>query len=138
MPHVAVVALLGVAAAAVGLLGLAWLRWQYLKARPGCFPCSGVEGAGPARRERAGLASFTPVALEWFARNSLNPAAAHRWPRRGLTIKARELAPGSKAGWQVVQLAHGASTCLLVLSRSASSGLLSWIEAGPTRSDSVM
>jgi hypothetical protein len=135
MPQTVAVALSGAFAVVAGLAGLGWLRWQYLRARPGCFPCFVVEGEGPARRERAGLAAFTPMALEWFARNSLNPAAARRWPRRSLSIKARELAPGSKAGWQVVQLRSGGDTVLLVISRGASTGLLSWIEAGPTRPD---
>jgi hypothetical protein len=137
MPHMAVVALVALALAVCGLLGLAWLRWQYLKSRQGCFPCSVVEGSGSERRERAGLACFTPMALEWFSRNSLNPAAARSWPRRGLSSKASDPAAAG-ANWLVVQLASEGTTCLVVLSRSAADGLLSWIEAGPTRTETVL
>ncbi|MDR2379750.1 MAG: DUF2550 domain-containing protein [Bifidobacteriaceae bacterium] len=137
MPHALVVALLGLVGGIVGLFGLGWLRWQYLKARPGCFRCSVVVGTGARRHERPGLANFTPLALEWFARNSLNPAAARRWPRRGLSIKARDLAEARTPAWQVVQLRADGATALLVLSASASAGLLSWIEAGPTHTESI-
>ncbi|MDR2348291.1 MAG: DUF2550 domain-containing protein [Bifidobacteriaceae bacterium] len=135
MLHLLAVAAACLAVAAFGLLGLVWLRWQYLKARPGLFPCFVVEGEAGRRRERAGLATYTPMALEWFARNSLNPGPALRWPRRGLLIKARDAATGSKTGWQAVQLKSGGATHLLIISRGASSGLLSWIEAGPTNAD---
>jgi hypothetical protein len=134
MPQ-ALAIVVGVVIAAVGLLGLAWLRWQYLKARPGYFPCLLVEGQGRKRRERSGLAAFAPLALDWFARDSLAFSPAHQWPRRGLAIKTRPLDESSRADWQVVHLTSNGSTYLLVISRSAASGLLSWIEAGPTRSD---
>ncbi|MDR0627972.1 MAG: DUF2550 domain-containing protein [Bifidobacteriaceae bacterium] len=134
MPQ-ALAIVVGVVLAAVGLLGLAWLRWQYLKARPGFFPCVVVQGQGAKRRERSGLAAFAPLALDWFARDSLSFTPAYRWPRTGLTIKARPLDEESTAGWQVVQLRSAGATYLLVISRGASSGLLSWIEAGPSRSE---
>ncbi|MDR1188917.1 MAG: DUF2550 domain-containing protein [Bifidobacteriaceae bacterium] len=131
------VVLVGAVVAAMGLLGLVWLRWQYLRSRPGYFACTVVEGEGAKRRQRSGLAAFAPLSLEWFARDSLRLAPGHQWPRRGLTIKARPLDEDSAAGWQVVQLSSAGSSYLLIISRGASSGLLSWIEAGPTRSDST-
>jgi hypothetical protein len=129
------VAVVSVVLACGGLLGLIWLRWQYLRSRPGFFPCVVVEGEGPKRRERTGLAAFAPLSLEWFARNSFSFSPAHQWARQGLAIKARPLDENSRSGWQVVQLSSAGSSYLLIISRSASSGLLSWIEAGPTRSD---
>jgi hypothetical protein len=133
------VSLLVVAVAvALGLLGLIWLRWQYLRARPGFFACVVVESKGPKRRERSGLAAFSPLALDWFARDSLSPSPAHRWPRSGLTIKTRPLDEASRGGWQVVNLTSNGASHLLVLTRGASSGLLSWIEAGPSHSDAPL
>ncbi|MDR2378306.1 MAG: DUF2550 domain-containing protein [Bifidobacteriaceae bacterium] len=137
MPQALATVLVGLLVVAVGLLGLVWLRWQYLRARPGLFPCVVVEGAGPKRRERVGLATFGHSALEWFARDSLSPGPAHRWPRQGLTIKTRPLDDQARSGWQVVNLGFEGGGCLLVISRGASSGLLSWIEAGPSRTDSA-
>ncbi|MDR2454097.1 MAG: DUF2550 domain-containing protein [Bifidobacteriaceae bacterium] len=136
MPHALAVALTWLGLAAVGLAGLFWLRWQYLKARPGFFPCYVVVAKGAGRRERPGLATFTPMALEWFSRDSLSPGAALSWPRRGLLIKTRDAA-GLKAGWQAVQLESGGAAYLLLISRGASTGLLSWIEAGPTGGEPV-
>jgi hypothetical protein len=118
---------------ALGLLGLIWLRWQYLRARPGYFRCVVIDSKGPKPRERSGLAAFSPLALDWFARDSLSPSPAHRWTRRGLTIKARPVGEDSRPGWQVVNLTANGATYLLVITRGASSGLLSWIEAGPSR-----
>ncbi|MDR3359508.1 MAG: DUF2550 domain-containing protein [Bifidobacteriaceae bacterium] len=134
MPHLVAVALAALVGLLAGLAGIGWLRWQYLKQRPGCFACHVVEGQGPGRRERIGLANFTPSALEWFARDSLRPAASRRWPRRGLAIKA-SASPAAHDAWQTVQLNSSATDCLLVLSAGASAGLLSWIEAGPTGAD---
>ncbi|MDR1633774.1 MAG: DUF2550 domain-containing protein [Bifidobacteriaceae bacterium] len=137
MPQALATAVVGALLVAGGLLGLVWVRWQYLRARPGYFPCTVVEGEGSKRRERTGLAAFGPLALDWFARDSLSWAPAHQWPRRGLTIKTRPLDDSSRGGWQVVNLDSDGSGYLLVISRGASSGLLSWIEAGPSRSDTA-
>ncbi|MDR2372507.1 MAG: DUF2550 domain-containing protein [Bifidobacteriaceae bacterium] len=136
MPQALTVAVAAVVVAAVGLLGLVWLRWLFLRSRPGHFPCAVVEGEGADRRERLGVAAFGPGVLDWFARDSLRLAPTRRWARPGLTIKARPLEDGARSGWQVVNLTSNGVSCLLVISRGASAGLLSWIEAGPSRLDS--
>ncbi|MDR1393067.1 MAG: DUF2550 family protein [Bifidobacteriaceae bacterium] len=137
MPQVIGLALLALACLALGLVLAAWLRWLFLKARSGCFPCLVVEGDGAARRERIGLAVFAAPELVWFARNPYGPRAVRRWPRQGLTIKARLSDDAGPAGWQVVQLRSAGTSDLLVLSRDAQSGLLSWIEAGSTRGEAL-
>jgi hypothetical protein len=134
VPHTLIIVTIGVVIAAIGLLGLWCLRWRYLVGKPGFFPCVLVDGEGAGRRERHGLAAFTGPALVWFARDSLKPTPSCDWPRQGLSIRARS-PEGAAAGWQVVHLASGGRTWLLVISQSACSGLLSWIEAGPTRSE---
>ncbi|MDR0594711.1 MAG: DUF2550 domain-containing protein [Bifidobacteriaceae bacterium] len=131
-------ALVVVLVAAAGLLGLIWLRWRYLRGRPGHFPCVVIEGQGAKRRERSGLAAFGPLALDWFARDSLSWAPAHRWRRLGLTIRTRPPEGDSGGLGQVVNLNSAGQSYLLVLSRGASAGLLSWIEAGPSRSDTPL
>ncbi|MDR1441568.1 MAG: DUF2550 domain-containing protein [Bifidobacteriaceae bacterium] len=137
MPQ-ALLAVLAVAAVtAVGLAGLFCLRWRYLGTRPGSFPCVVIEGDGAERRERFGLATFAPGSLDWFARNSLSFSPVHRWPRRGLAIEPGPPDEEAPAEGQVVRLVSDGSVYPLVISRGASSGLRSWIEAGPTRSDSA-
>jgi hypothetical protein len=133
MPQALVAAGVGLTVAALGVAGLVWLRWRLLRTRPGFFPCLVVEGTGTRRRERPGMAAFGADALEWFARDSVWMAPAHRWLRHGLAINARDA--GARVGWQVVRLGCEDDEYLLVLTRGAASGLLSWIEAGPTRAE---
>jgi hypothetical protein len=132
MPHLLAVVLVILVCAAVGVLGLLGLRWSYLRSRPGYFSCLLVAGEGAERRELVGVAAFASLELEWFARGSLSLAPARRLPRQGLVIKGYELGLKQEEGWQVVRLASGDAGFLLVMSRSAAAGLLSWIEAGPT------
>jgi hypothetical protein len=137
----------GAALAGVVLLVLlvaAALRWRSLNRRPGAFVCVLIEGTGARRRELPGVARFTPGSLDWYRRGSLVPRPAHSWPRRSLVMRVWSLDDDPAVGaladspWEVVRLTAGDQDYLMVLSRSAESGLISWKEAGPTRSEPTL
>ena len=114
---------------------LAALRWRGLINTPGSFPCSLVDPNDDKRPTRPGIARFGSGDLHWFARNSLSPRPVHKWPRRGLRVDGcPDSASQTPSHWETIKLSSLGRSYQMVLSRSASAGLVGWIEAGPSRS----
>ena len=129
---VATNAALGLVAVVLIWWFLAALRWRTLCRTAGSFPCSLLDHTAAKRPQRHGVARFSNSALRWYARGSLSWRPVYRWPRVGLeVVGANQDNEDSDSLWETVRLVSGGHSYLMVLSRSASAGLVGWIEAGP-------
>jgi hypothetical protein len=100
----------------------------------GSFRCAvGRTVSGPWS---GGIAQYGAERLYWWRRTSLAPRPAHRWERRGLTVLERVDAGNGDV--VVTFRTSGSSRGYLLMTREAYAGLTSWIEATPSRIDSVI
>ncbi|MDM7830903.1 DUF2550 family protein [Cellulomonas edaphi] len=135
MPTFVSVALVCALVTAGVLTGLWASRTRTLSHRVGSFRCSvGRTGAGPWS---AGIAQYGTEHLYWWRHLSLAPRPGHRWQRCGLAVVERV---DAGHGDVVVTCRTAASSAklYLLMSRGAYEGLTSWIEATPSRVDSVI
>jgi len=134
VPTLVLVAAVGALLAVLVVGGLWASRSRTLGHRVGSFRCSlGRTGSGPWT---VGIAQYGAEQLYWWRHTSLAPRPRHRWQRRALAVLER------------VDAGHGnvVVTCrvareenvILLMSREAYAGLTSWIEATPSRVDSVI
>ncbi len=144
MPTLVIVALLVVGVAVLAVGGLWWSRTHTLARRVGSFGCLLQQAAGgPTSR---GVAQYGTSRLYWWRHWSLAPRPAVRWERSGLTVLDRAPHPADEH-WFVVRCRAAAADTgsrrdtvefTLEMSREAYAGLTSWIEATPSRVDSVI
>ena len=117
---------------------LLWLsRAHTLDRRVGSFHCwVGPTADGPWR---AGVAQYGSTTLYFWSRWSLAPRPRIRWSRVGLRVVERRWQnPGTTSDDRlVVASCHCQSDFYLLLSAEAYTGLTSWIEATPSRVNSV-
>lgn len=134
MPTLVLVASVALVVVVLVLAGLWVSRSRTLGHRVGSFRCAvGRTGSGPWS---AGIAQYGAEHLYWWRHLSLAPRPGHRWDRRGLAVLERV-----DAGEGNVVVTCRVSTgdeLPLLMSRAAYEGLTSWIEATPSRIDSVI
>ena len=134
MPTLVSVALVCVLLAALVGGGLWFSRTRTLSHRVGSFRCAvGRTEAGPWA---SGIAQYGAEQLYWWRKASLAPRPAHRWKRRGLAVLER--VDAGHGNVVVTFRAAETSTGYLLMTREAYAGLTSWIEATPSRVDSVI
>ena len=137
MSGVVVALMLGAALLAVVTV-LLWLsRVHTLDRRVGSFHC--WVSKTPQGPWTTGVAQYGSAKLYFWSRWSLAPRPRIRWNRVGLSVVERRWQnPDGASGDQLV-----VATCrtdhdfYLLLSAEAYTGLTSWIEAAPTRVNSV-
>ncbi|WP_426594718.1 DUF2550 family protein [Cellulomonas sp. McL0617] len=137
MSGVVVALLLGAALLAV-VTGLLWLsRVHTLDRRVGSFHC--WEATSPDGPWTAGVAQYGSATLYFWRRWSLAPRPHIRWNRVGLSVVERRWQdPDATSGDRlVVATCRSQSDFYLLLSAEAYTGLTSWIEATPSRVNSV-
>ncbi|ROS23181.1 DUF2550 family protein [Cellulomonas sp. PhB150] len=133
MPTLVLVASVALVVVVLVLGGLWLSRSRTLGHRVGSFRCAvGRTGSGPWS---AGIAQYGAEHLYWWRHLSLAPRPGHRWERRGLAVLDRV---DAGAGNVVVTCRVGGDELPLLMSREAYEGLTSWIEATPSRVDSVI
>jgi len=127
----------------VGLILVWWLwaamRWRNLCRTAGSFPCTLIDADSAKRSQRHGVARFGDASLRWYARGSLSYRPVHHWPRATLEVMGcpkEEIGTGGP--WETVRLTSGGRSFVMVLSRSASAGLIGWLEAGPSHQNPVI
>lgn len=112
-------------------------RRRALERRVGSFACR-VQLAGEARVARTmGVAQYGVGRLVWYRALSLSPRPAHTWKRSELALLERtQLDPvgGSAVGLMRLRCRCQGDEFDLTVSRAASAGLTSWLEAGPAGS----
>jgi hypothetical protein len=134
VPTLLTAALVCVLLAVVVVGGLWFSRTRTLSHRVGSFRCAvGRTVSGPWS---GGIAQYGAERLYWWRRTSLAPRPAHRWERRGLTVLERVDAGNGDV--VVTFRTSGSSRGYLLMTREAYAGLTSWIEATPSRIDSVI
>ncbi|WP_028051048.1 DUF2550 family protein [Cellulomonas sp. URHD0024] len=137
MRGVVVAALLGALLLAV-VTSLLWLsRVHTLDRRVGSFHCwVASSAAGPWR---AGVAQYGSARLYFWSRWSLAPRPRVRWDRSNLSVLERRWQDpdGTSANRLVVATCRSGHDFYLLLSAEAYTGLTSWIEATPSRVNSV-
>jgi len=126
----------------VAAVGIAARRFL-LERGGGTVECGLRKGDGPWR---LGLASYQREELHWFGAFRVSMRPEETFPRRDLTVVSRRLPSDAEAaslgpGMIVVecQLGEGPPEgphppVELALTESALTGLLSWLEAGPSGS----
>ncbi|MBD8059824.1 DUF2550 domain-containing protein [Cellulomonas sp. JH27-2] len=134
MPTLVTIALIGVLVVALVAAGLWYSRTRTLAHRVGSFRCAlGRSTTGPWS---GGLAQYGAEHLYWWRHWSLAPRPGRRWKRRGLTVVERTDAGSGMVA--VTCRAVGSPEFYLMMTREAYAGLTSWIEATPSRIDSVI
>jgi hypothetical protein len=135
--EVVVALVLGAAALAVVTI-LLWLsRVHTLDRRVGSFQCwLGRSAQGPWT---VGVAQYGSARLYFWRRWSLAPRPRVRWDRSGLSVVERHRQdPDRTSGDRlVVATCRSYDDFYLLLSVEAYTGLTSWIEATPSRVNSV-
>jgi hypothetical protein len=134
---VVVALLLGVFLLAVVTTLLWFSRAHTLDRRVGSFHCWVAPSAeGPWK---AGVAQYGSVTLYFWRRWSLAPRPRIRWNRVGLSVVERrwQNQDAASADRLVVATCRSDHDFYLLLSAEAYTGLTSWIEATPSRVDSV-
>jgi len=130
-----VVALVSAVVAVLLVVAALWVsRVHTLNRRVGSFHCA--VGRSPQGPWSSGVAQYGAERLYWWRYRSLATRPRARWQRAGLTVVARE----AHGGQLVVTCRPGSSSepVHLLMSAEAYAGLLSWIEATPSRVGSVI
>ncbi|WP_448631591.1 DUF2550 family protein [Cellulomonas soli] len=134
----------GLVLVALVVAGLWISRTHTLDRRVGSFRCS-VQRR-PGGPWSPGVAQYGAGELYWWRRHSLAPRPARRWARRELVVVERHrselVADVERAGRSVPIYEVTCSTAggeeHLLMAADAYAGLTSWIEATPTRAESVI
>lgn len=144
MHGLTVVLLVGIVLAALLVVGLWVSRTQTLDHRVGSFRCS-VQRR-PGGPWSPGVAQYGTGELYWWRRHSLAPRPARRWSRHELAVverhRSESVADVDRGGRSVpvyeVTCRAGGQPVHLLMAADAYAGLTSWIEATPTRAESVI
>ena len=137
MGGVVIALLLGVALLTVVALLVWFSRVHTLDRRVGSFHCwVASNDSGPWR---AGVAQYGSARLYFWSRWSLAPRPRISWNRAGLCVVERRWQdPDATSGDRlVVATCRSDKDFYLLLSAEAYTGLTSWIEATPSRVNSV-
>lgn len=128
----------GLGAAAIVVVLLAALyrrRLGTLTGRVGSFACGLRPGPGHGEPV-AGIAQYGAERLYWWRTASLSPRPKGTWQRSGLTVLDRADDP-VRPGMMLLRCRHRDAEFELSLTRAASAGLVSWLEAAPANTDRV-
>lgn len=116
-----------------GTLALVFLvvRVRSISSRVGSFECA-LQQDGQAGWA-SGIASFGTDRLDWYRVVSASPRPEASWSREGLEVLGRSvrLIGGRSTSVVEVRCGVGATAWTLAMSRSATAGLTSWLEAAP-------
>lgn len=136
-PHLLALLLSALAIGVVLGVGAVWVRrLQVLGRRKGAFRCQ--VAASPEGPWRAGLAQYSAEDLSWWPRFSLG--GAQRWRRADLVVIERRPSrlqdatghPLLVVGCGVTRGVEAVPELYLLVDRSSSAGLTSWLEAAAT------
>ena len=137
MSGLVVVLLIGAALLALLTFALWMSRIHTLDRRVGSFHCwVGRSAEGPWT---AGVAQYGSATLYFWRRYSLAPRPKVRWDRAALSVLERrwEHPEGTSGDRLLVVSCRCTEDFYLLLSAEAYTGLTSWIEATPSRVNSV-
>ena len=144
MRGLTVVLVLGVVLAVLAVVGLWISRTHTLDRRVGSFRCAIQRTTGGPWSW--GVAQYGAGELYWWRRHSLSPRPARRWARRELSVverhRSESVADVERAGTAVpvleVTCSTDSSQFHLLMAADAYAGLTSWLEATPSRAESII